>query len=207
MTKFKTEQENFWNGKFGDEYAARNCGEKFIACQINFFSKILEKTNSVKSVLEFGANIGENLKAIKFLAPDAKMCAVEINKTATNEIKKWKEGKVKVYTQSIVDFKIDKKRDFVFVKGVLIHINPEKLPLVYEKLYKSSSKYICIGEYYNPSPVGIDYRGNKDRLFKRDFCSEIMKKYPDLELIDYGFCYHLDSNFPQDDITWFLLKK
>jgi len=207
MTKFSTDQEKFWAGDFGDEYAARNRGEKFIANQTHYFSRILNVTNGVKSVLEFGANIGENLKAIKFLIPQATLSAIEINKSAADEIKKWKEGKVKVYTQSVLDFKVNKKHDFVFVKGVLIHINPEKLPDVYAKLYKSSSKYICIGEYYNPTPTTIEYRGNKDRLFKRDFCAEMMRKYPTLKLVDYGFAYHGDNNFPQDDITWFLLEK
>jgi hypothetical protein len=44
-------------------------------------------------------------------------------------------------------------------------------------------------------------------LFKRDFAGEMLERYPDLELIDYGFVYKRDNNFPQDDITWFLLKK
>lgn len=207
MAKFKTEQEKFWAGGFGDEYAKRNRGEKFISNQINYFSKILDHTDSIKSVLELGANIGENLKAIKQLIPDADLCAVEINKSAAQEIKKWKEGKVKVLNQSILDFKIDKKRDFIFVKGVLIHINPDELLKVYEKMYNASSRYVCIGEYYNPTPIGVNYRGNEDRLFKRDFCGEIMKKYPNLKLKEYGFAYHMDNNFPQDDITWFLLEK
>jgi spore coat polysaccharide biosynthesis protein SpsF len=64
---------------------------------------------------------------------------------------------------------------------------------------------IC--EYYNPSPVTINYRGHKDRLFKRDFAGEFMDVYKDVELIDYGFSYRRDQKFPQDDITWFLLKK
>jgi hypothetical protein len=34
-----------------------------------------------------------------------------------------------------------------------------------------------------------------------------MKMYPDLKLIDYGFVYHKDSNFPQDDVTWFIMEK
>ena len=93
------------------------------------------------------------------------------------------------------------------IKGVLIHINPEVLPLVYKKLYDSSSKYILIAEYYNPSPVTINYRGNSDRLFKRDFAGEMLETYSDLKLIDYGFCYKRDMVFPQDDITWFLLEK
>jgi hypothetical protein len=60
---------------------------------------------------------------------------------------------------------------------------------------------------YNPSPVVMKYRGYSDRLFKRDFCGEMMDTYTDLKLIVYGFAYHRDVNFPQDDISWFLLEK
>jgi len=90
---------------------------------------------------------------------------------------------------------------------VLIHINPERLDDVYTRLYNFSDKYICIAEYYNPTPVTISYRGHDNRLFKRDFAGELMNKYPDLELMDYGFLYQNDPIFPQDDITWFLMKK
>ena len=62
-------------------------------------------------------------------------------------------------------------------------------------------------EYYNPSPATVTYRGHDNRLFKRDFCGEMHELYPDLALVDYGFAYHADPVFPQDDITWFLLEK
>ena len=205
---FKTEQENFWVGESGYLYSQRNnLTAKFLASQIHFFSRIIGKMSPIESVIEFGANIGVNLKAIKHLLPQADLSAIEINKGAVGELKKWKEGKVKVYSQSIFDFKPNQKRDLVFTKGVLIHINPDKLKKVYDLLYKTSRRYICLAEYYNPSSVGIDYRGQKNKLFKRDFCGEIMSIYKDLKLVDYGFSYHLDPNFPQDDITWFLLEK
>ena len=114
---------------------------------------------------------------------------------------------VKVYNNSILDFIVDYKRDLVFTSGVLIHINPEELPVVYKLLYETSKKYILINEYYNPSPVEVKYRGNEGVLFKRDFAGEIMDKYPDLTMIDYGFVYHRDYVFPSDDVTWFLLQK
>jgi spore coat polysaccharide biosynthesis protein SpsF len=44
-------------------------------------------------------------------------------------------------------------------------------------------------------------------LFKRDFAGEMMDRYPDLKLLDYGFVYHRDPAFPDDDITWFLMEK
>jgi pseudaminic acid biosynthesis-associated methylase len=122
---------------------------------------------------------------------------------------KWQKwgGKVNIYTQSILDFQVDFQRNFVLIKGVLIHINPEYLNQVYDLLYQTSNKYICICEYYNPTPVEVSYRGHQGKLFKRDFAGEIMDKFNDLELIDYGFVYHRDYQFPQDDMNWFLLKK
>lgn len=106
-----------------------------------------------------------------------------------------------------MDYQATTKYDVALIKGVLIHINPEMLTLVYDKLYNSCTKYVLICEYYNPSPVTVKYRGNSDRLFKRDLTGEMLDIYPDLELIDYGFTYRRDNSFPQDDITWFLLKK
>lgn len=43
--------------------------------------------------------------------------------------------------------------------------------------------------------------------YLRDFAGELLDKYEDLELVEYGFTYHRDKQFPQDDSTWFLLKK
>ena len=78
---------------------------------------------------------------------------------------------------------------------------------MYEKLITCCGRYLIVAEYYNPSPVAIPYRGHTDRLFKRDFAGEILEKYPEMQLIDYGFSYRRDPSFPQDDITWFLMEK
>jgi len=43
--------------------------------------------------------------------------------------------------------------------------------------------------------------------FKRDFAGEMLDRYRDLKLVDYGFAYHRDPAFSHDDITWFLLEK
>ncbi|MHB8853414.1 MAG: pseudaminic acid biosynthesis-associated methylase [Ignavibacteriaceae bacterium] len=205
MKKFKTEQEEFWAGEFGNNYIDRNNDSQIIAGNANLFSKILTRTNSIKSILEFGANIGLNLIALKQLLPNCIFSAVEINETACKELKK--KDWINAINESILSFESKEKYDLVFSKGVLIHINPDELNVVYNKLFGLSKKYISIIEYYNPSPVEINYRGEGGKLFKRDFAGEMLKLYPTLELIDYGFSYHLDSNFPQDDLNWFLLKK
>ena len=205
MKKFKTDQEEFWAGSFGDDYVGRNQGEKLLASNTVFFTKILSRTDKVNSVIEFGANIGMNLMAIRRLLPDSRLAAIEINESAVLQLEKI-DG-IKVYAQSILDFSSSEKYDFVLIKGVLIHINPDELPNVYDKLYQAGNRYICVAEYYNPSPTEIPYRGHTGKLFKRDFAGEMLKRYPDLRIVDYGFAYHGDPNYPQDDITWFLLEK
>lgn len=206
MIKYKTDQENFWAGDFGDKYIGRNKSLKLLASNLIFFSKALNRADQILSCLEFGANIGMNFKALKFLYPKIKFKGVEINKTAAKILSKL-IGSKNVFEGSIFDYQSKLKADLVLVKGVLIHINPDKLNLVYNKLYQSSKKYMLICEYYNPTPVSIPYRGNNNKLFKQDFAGELMDKYSDLKLIDYGFSYRRDNSFPQDDITWFLLKK
>lgn len=206
MKKFKTEQEEFWAGKFGLGYIDRNKGELLLAANLNFFNNCLKFVKKPDSVIEFGANIGMNLKAIKLLFPDIKMKAIEINEKAHAQLANF-IGEKNAINNSIFDVELKEKVDLTIIKGVLIHINPDMLDLVYQKLYDASSKYILVAEYYNPVPVTIPYRGHEDRLFKRDFAGEIMDKYPNLKLIDYGFVYRRDNNFPQDDISWFLLKK
>ena len=204
--KFQTHQEEFWAGSFGDDYIDRNQHPQMLAAKTALFSKILSRTANVQSVIEFGSNIGLNLIAIKQLLPTVELSAIEINEMAVTILKK-RYGWVKVYHESILEFNCDYLRDFVLTAGVLIHMNPEFLPQVYDKLYAVSRKYICVAEYYNPFPVEITYRGHNARLFKRDFAGDLLDRFSDLKLIDYGFVYHRDSLFPLDDISWFLLEK
>lgn len=202
---YKTEQEEFWASRFGEEYAKRNRGDQLLASNLAMFSAVLRSTNKVQSVMEFGANIGMNLHAIRQLLPDADLFAVEINDAAADELVRW--GAATVYRRSILGFVGDRTWDLVLSKGLLIHVAPEELADAYRVLYESARSYVCIAEYYNPTPVEIPYRGHSERLFKRDFAGEMMDRYPSLRLVDYGFAYHRDVNFPQDDITWFLMSK
>lgn len=205
MQQYKTEQEKFWAGKFGNDYIARNQDKEIIASNIALFANVLHKTRNVKSIIEFGANIGNNLKAIRLLYPDVNLSAIEINASAVEYLEKIEN--LTVYHQSILEFIPEEKKDFVFIKGVLIHINPDMLPIVYKHLYETSNRYICISEYYNPIPMELNYRGHSEKMYKRDFAGELLDLYPDLELVAYGFGYHRDPVFEQGDMTWFLLEK
>jgi len=203
---FKTEQEAFWAGEFGTEYIQRNQGDALLASNLDFFAKALRATRGVKTCIEFGANIGMNLKALKFLHPTQEQHGIEINADAALQLAQVIPA-AHVHQTSILDFQPGQTWELVLIKGVLIYINPDELPQVYDKLVGSSSRYLLVAEYYNPAPVAIPYRGHTDRLFKRDFAGEIMDRHPQMTLVDYGFAYRRDPNFPQDDITWFLMEK
>lgn len=203
---FKTEQETFWAGHFGDQYSDRNVGADAIAANVALFSKILSATRKVNSVFELGCNIGLNLQALRSVLPAAEIEAVEINAKAVGTALESGAAN-RVLQGSLLDVQPEKTYDLVFTKGVLIHISPDMLDVAYQQLYSLSNRYVMVCEYYNPSPVEIEYRGHQGKLFKRDFASDLLDRYPDLALVDYGFVWRRDPNFPQDDATWFLLEK
>ena len=155
-------------------------------------------------MVELGSNIGLNLRALQQLLPDARIHGVEINSRAFAELARITE--VSAHHSSIRDFNPDQTWDLAFTKTVLIHLDPAALEDAYEKLYAISHKFILLAEYYSPKPVEIEYRGHSGNLFKRDFAGEMLERFGDLGLVDYGFVYHRDE-FPQDDINWFLMKK
>ena len=148
---YNTEQESFWAGDAGAQYVERTRSDAMFRAKINFFSKILSRTHNVKSVIEYGANIGYNLRALQNLNPELNLAGVEINPTAHKELSEIPG--VNAINDSILEFQSDTKYDLTLIKTVLIHINPEHLPKVYDSLYANSNRYICVAEYYNPFPT------------------------------------------------------
>jgi pseudaminic acid biosynthesis-associated methylase len=203
---FRTEQEAFWAGQFGSDYALRNESAAPLASNLSFFSQILRRASPIRSCVEFGANVGLNLRALKLLFPGIVTTGIEINADAARVLASH-IGEAQVFQGSLFDYTASVASDLAFVMGVLIHIRPDMLPATYRKLYDASQRWILISEYYNPTPVAIPYRTHEDCLFKRDFAGEMLDQFPSLRLVDYGFVYHRDPVFPQDDVTWFLLEK
>jgi len=204
--QFTTEQEEFWAGKFGDEYIKRNASDQLTASNAAMFCKMISNCTGVESLIEFGANIGLNLMALRYLCPKWVMDAIEINEEAVKRLEAW-GGVNKIHHGSILDFQSVQQWDIVLIKGVLIHINPGYLPRVYDAIFRASKRYIFLVEYYNPVPVEVEYRGNSGKLFKRDFAGELLDRYSNLRIVNYGFVWHRDTTFPQDDVTWFVLEK
>ena len=198
----RTEQEEFWAGEFGNAYIDRNSSEDLVRSNEVFFSKALDcLPKSPDSILEIGSNIGLNLLALKKLFPHTRMTAIEINPEACIKLTPIVD---EVKNISFLEYETEDEFELVLIKTVLIHINPDDLQITYRKIASLSSRYILIAEYFNPTPVSIDYRGHKNKLFKRDFAGEFLEVNPKWKIQDYGFVYHGDR-FPQDDLTWFLL--
>ncbi len=106
--------------------------------------------------------------ALKDLLPDAKLSAVEINAKAAAELAINVPG-VELHVGSILEFRPTAKWDLVMTKGVLIHINPDKLPIVYSMMYRHSSRYLLVAEYYNPKPVEVVYKGHTGKTIQERF--------------------------------------
>jgi pseudaminic acid biosynthesis-associated methylase len=204
-TSFGTQQEAFWSGDFGDVYVDRNTDAGLACAKAALFARILSRCEAISSLVEFGPNVGLNLRALRTLLHEVDISAVEINQKAF-EILKQLPG-VDARHESLLEFQPDRTWDLALSCGVLIHLAPDRLPDAYRLLHQSAARYIVVAEYYNPTPVEVTYRGHEGKLFKRDFAGEMLDLFSDLHLRDYGFVYHRDPLFPLDDVNWFLLEK
>lgn len=196
-------QERFWKDDFGTAYARRN--QNLAELRVPFFRGLLGRTGPLLSACELGANIGENLQALRTLSPDMKLTGVEINSFACSQLSRI-EG-VQGWQGAIQDYTPNETFELVFTCGVLIHINPGDLPQIYGQMFRLSRRFILINEYFNPVPQEITYRGEPERLYKRDFAGEFLDLHgPGLEVVDYGFLWkRLEPAW--DNTTWTLFRK
>ncbi len=205
---FRTEQESFWAGEFGTSYIDRNEDTpENLAANLFFFTKALARVSpQPASMIELGANIGLNLRALNLLYPSASRTAVEINPQAVERLRRDRAAE-EVIHDSILNFVPSERYDLALIKGVMIHLNPDVLPDVYRKLGECSARHVLVAEYYNRRPETVTYRGHQAKLFRRDFGGEFMDACPEFECADYGFSYHRDPRERQDDLTWFLFRR
>lgn len=202
-------QISAWRGEFGDNYVDRNTSnpERFRALTTSF-GQILDRIHGAPpaSILEVGANIGNNLAAIKAVS-GAELHAVEPNAKARGLLAE--SGRVA--PENIHDAMAnslpfaDNSIDLVFTSGVLIHIPEEDLESVYRDIHRVASKYILSIEYFSPTPTRIQYRGETDLLFKRDFGGYWLDLFDDMEPVANGFLWKRTTGL--DDLNWWLFAK
>ncbi len=201
-------QINFWTGHAGNQYIKRNqSSDENQKNRISFWKNILSRValSNNSKILEVGANIGLNLKAIKSIK-QFDLYAIEPNSNACQEIIKNnildKEHLLHDVANEI-GFS-NNKFDIVFTCGVLIHIHPENLLDAMKEIYRVSKKYIVCAEYFSDKDEEINYHGEDGLLFKKDFGSFYLDNFPNLKLIDYGFSWKRVTGM--DNLTWWIFE-
>ena len=202
--------EEYWQGSEGDAYTERQT-LSMDARKSMLIRALGVPLKKIGGLIEFGANDGSNLRACRAIAPSMILAGVEINDVAYERMKAVADFAFRGSMLDYLGVGAGEMRDLYtwdvsMTRGVLIHIAPVDLPKAYETLYRSSTRYICITEYYSPKPRMIPYRGKDNLLWARDFAGEMMDLYP-LKLVDYFFTYHRDPQYPQDDVTTFVLER
>lgn len=207
MTRARSDQEDFWAEKYAENYIKKNSQfDNQLGAEA--WSKMLHKVEGkVDSYLECGCNIGRNIDQLKIVLPTATPSIIEISQPAFSFVTA-RHRFEHAFNGAILESAFEKASfDLVFTMGVLIHINPDELLANMERMYKYSKKYILIGEYFNRTPTSIEYQGEKDKLFKRDFGKLFIENF-EVKLVDYGFLWgHIYDRAGFDDITWWLFEK
>ncbi len=200
-------QDVFWAVEYADSYSIKNSSfDNELGRQ--GWAQILDKADLVqKTYLEVGCNIGRNLDQLSLLSSQFKPSVVEINPRALESVSSRHELQFS-FCGPVQEASFPRESfELVFTSGVLIHVPPDDLLAVMSKMHEWSSKYIVIAEYFNRTPVSIEYQGRPDMLFKRDFGGMFADNF-DVKIVDYGFLWgRIYDSAGFDDITWWLFEK
>lgn len=200
------EQQNFWSNQYSDEYRRKNANFN-VEKGIKGWATMLNKATEIQTILECGCNIGRNINFLNHLLPNAKKSIIELSSEAYQFVKE-QYNIDRSFRGPIVEADFEAETfDLTFTSGVLIHIHPDDLLDNMNRLYHLSSRYILIAEYFNRTPVMIEYQGEKNKLFKSDFGKIFIHNF-EVTLVDYGFLWgeqYDDAGF--DDVTWWLFEK
>ena len=198
-----------WKGEFGDAYTGRNevSAEKLrqLTAAWQAILRTME-TDAPKSILEVGANIGLNLRALRPIS-SAEFYAVEPNAKARERLLDDNiVARDHLFDAAVGELPLaDSHVDLCFTSGVLIHVPPGDLLDSCREIHRVSRTYVLCMEYFAAEPETKQYHGLGDLLFKRDFGSFYLENFPDLDVVDYGFFWKPATGL--DNITWWLFRK
>jgi len=206
MTDPSNEQERFWLQTYADRYIERNNSFDF-ELGLKAWRRMLAEAGPIGSVLECGCNIGRNIAFLEELLPQAKKSIIELADKPFQTVTSRFELD-RAFNGSILNSNFEPTSfDLVFTSGVLIHIHPDEVVANMRKMFDYSRRYILIAEYFNRTPVMIEYQGQRDRLFKSDFGKTFVTNFA-VNVVDYGFLWgHQFDSAGFDDITWWLFEK
>ena len=209
----KTQQEEVWNGEFGEKYTDRNlmspdeldqlCIANYGISRTELNKEVLDKLN-VDRILEVGCNVGNQLLVLKKMGY-TNLWGIELQEYAVEIARKRTSG-INIAKGSAFDIPYkDNFFDLVFTSGVLIHISPDDIDKVLDEMYRCTSRCIWGFEYYSPDRYQmVNYREEDDLLWKTDFAKLFIDRFSDLRLVHKKILpYVNDDNL---DIIYLLEK-
>lgn len=209
----KTYQIEKWTGEFGRTYTKRSpykvkdtndlYKRLYGITRSEMNNEFIGNLPSSINILEIGSNVGAQLLVLQEMGFQ-KLYGIEIQFEA---IKFSRSISEKIYIiqglASNIPFK-DSFFDLVFTSGVLIHIPPRDICHVISEVYRCSSRYIWGFEYFAEEYTEIEYRGEKNLLWKANFAQMYLNLFQNIRLIkEKKFPYIGNNNVDQ----MFLLEK
>lgn len=213
-----TKQISVWTSVFGSEYTERN--QFSDETQFNLFFKkrfgfsrremneeFVSFLSRSSSFLEIGANVGNQLAELKRMGFN-NLLGVEVQRVAIEASKGlWPGLDIVLGSGLDIPFK-DSISDVVFTSDVLIHIAPENLGQVMDEMHRCSRKYIWGFEYFAPQVTEINYRDQKNLLWKANYCQMFLDRFPDLHVVKVrDYPYLVDAESGNTDQMYLLAKR
>lgn len=172
--------EQLWGGDFGDQYVERN--HEAGQARAGFWASLLDEFPA-RRVLEVGCNVGANLQ---HLASHAEAWGVDVNRRSL-ELLHQRQPSVNAGFGIARDLPFrDGWFDLTFTVAVLIHQPEDALGLAMAELVRCSRRWILAIEYTAADPTVVEYRGQRDAFFKRDYGQRFASLFPELSMVRTG---------------------
>ena len=204
-----------WEGQLGKSYTTRNVPTiASLEARKGLWRDILAAMNPwlgrPMSILEVGANVGQNLMALRSILPGPVLHGGEPNPKARELLQEAGFDATLGVAQDLPF--APSSLDLVFSSGVLIHI-PDfpgdghmgtPLYKACKEIVRVSKRWVVAIEYFSAEPREVTYRGRDGLLWSRDFGQYYIDKF-NLEPIACGFAWKALTGL--DDLTWWVLRK
>ena len=214
----KTEQIDFWLGKFGQEYTDRNTPENlqlwnedyfktFGVARFDMLHEFLSGLDKEAKILEVGCNTGLQLGGLQQMG-FKNLYGVDLQQYAIEKSKSMWQG-INIIQGSA--FELPFKTDFfdlVFTNGVLIHIAPDDLSKALAEIVRCSAKFVMGFEYFSEESTQMNYRGNEGFLWKMNYEEVYKTNFPELKTIkEKKYPYITEAEKGKVDSMFLLEKK
>jgi len=209
-----TAQMQIWAGEFGKEYTDRNQAslkdmysqniELHGKTNLAIYQEALKNIDRDARILEIGCNIGNQLMCLQD-AGFKNLYGIELQWYAVGKSKNFIKG-VHIIQGTGFDLPFkDSCFDLIYTYGVLIHISPKDLSTIFSEAYRCTKKYVMGFEYHDQELKQLNYRGEKNLLWKTDYSKAYQDHHPDLKEV-FGKEYPVFSE-PNNVDRIFLLAK